>query len=141
MKGILWTFVTVILIAILLTVLFPSYIGAVGSSVRISALINAEQMAGIVNVLESSPHNAQYKFFLPNGDCTVSIKAVSGIAVLNFSATLFEKEEHIVEIIERSVNISGTPAEGIKCAQGFEKPIYFARVGNVIRVSENEVIR
>jgi len=143
MRGILWTLVSVILILAFLTFLIPTLFGAVGNAVQVNAVINAEQMAGIINILESSPANGQYKFFLPDADCKVQLKTKNGIAVLNFSITLGTEQQHLVEIIENGVSVSLLPQsgqEGIECDKGREKPLYFARLNNNIFISENSLI-
>jgi hypothetical protein len=139
MKGfVLWTLIGIILLFAFLVVAVPMVYGSVGNAVRVSALINAEQVVGIVNIMESSPVASSYKFFLPDADCKISLKSGNGIAVLNFSVSVGDKQEYLTEVIERNVTIH-MPAEGIKCETGREKEIYFMRCGNRIEISEIRV--
>lgn len=119
MKGIFvpWrTSIELLLTLVLLIILFPALLGEVDEFVRRSVAIQADQITGIINILQASPSGTSHMYILQKGECELTINRLA----VNFTSG---KESIVKEVISH-VPIEGT---GIRCEKAEDKIVYFKR--------------
>ncbi len=134
----LWTYITVFLTIVMLVFFIQVVFGSIDDNVRTSSKINAEQIAGIINILQSSPSNTSYTINLPKMDCLIKITKNSVIFInpksdgLKTLASLDlskcnDKECFSVDFARTNIEININPA--VQCS---EKSFSLARCRNKI---------
>lgn len=128
MKGYILSKTTIVLILTLVLVgAFAAPVSDVTEEfVRRSAFLQAEQVAGLVNVLQASPAGTSHIYYLPKGECELTTNQL----LVNLTAG---KQTAIKEVVKNEAVLADS---SIKCDKGREKPLYIKRCGNKILVSE-----
>ena len=137
MKGQLWDICVMILTLGFLIFLVNAAFGSIDEAFRISAVINSEEITGVINVLQAAPSKTTYTYFLPAAECKLTIKSYESLTIVNFTSTTFGiANTGITEPLMKGLPIDDIVAD---CDNNEEKKIFFQRCSDAIRINENEV--
>ena len=145
MRGlVLWTLIALLILAVELVFLIENVFGAVDQAADMNNVLNGEHIAGVVNLLQSSPRGTLHAYNIPKGKCIVKIAPGS----INFTNT--EKvgspkyySKGYTKVIDADLNSIVTVSEDffeIECSRKKEQRIFFKNCGNTIKVSESDQI-
>jgi hypothetical protein len=146
MKGILWDVMVMILTLALFVALIPSAFGSAGEAIKISAKMNTEKLAGIINAIALAPSEAVYIYFLPASDCRIIISSRSGhgnegFGIINYTlSTAFRSVRESVIRETMGLEKLSIRSADISCDENREKRIFIQRCKNEIRISENKEV-
>ena len=131
MKGFaLWTTILVILTLIIaMTFLLPSLITSRSKVVELSAALNAEEISGIINLLQTAPVGTVHQYSLPKTECKIKI----GYNSVTVSVTSGRKETYTLGYIQ---NVDVTESTE-NCDPKNEKIIYFVRCERSVVMSQS----
>ncbi|MBI4163132.1 MAG: hypothetical protein HY513_05600 [Candidatus Aenigmarchaeota archaeon] len=143
MRGTLWSYITLLVLAIEVTTVAHVIYGAFDESASLSAAMNGERVSGVVNLLQASPAGTQHQYLLPRGSCALRVRpgsitfsAKSSNVQINYSS---DYTKNIDENFKNKVKVAGDFFE-TECNKRSEKTIYFKRCEREIKVSLNEQI-
>ncbi|MBI2971240.1 MAG: hypothetical protein HYY37_02355 [Candidatus Aenigmarchaeota archaeon] len=123
-----WADIIVSLAVVLIVVGFFIWSGTIGPSLdeqlRGQAALNAQQIAGIINVLQASPSGTTHAYHLPARECKVKI----GIQV-NFS--IDEGVSHVTDYIRTPAALEQYEFD---CDEQREKTLTFSRADGRITI-------
>lgn len=131
MKGFaLWTTILVIFtVIIVMTLLLPSLITSGSKVVEASAALNAEEISGIINLLQTAPAGTVHQYSLPKAECEINI----GHNSVTVSLTSRRKETYTLGYIQNIDVAEGTE----NCDPKKEKIIYFVRCEKSVVMSQS----
>ncbi len=143
MRGTLWSYITLLILAIEVAAVAHVLYGAFDESASLSAALNGERISGIVNLLQSSPPGTQHEYLLPRGSCALRVRPGSITFAAKSSNVQLNYSSDYTKIIDNNfrgkVKVSKDFFE-VECNKRSEKPIYFKRCENEIKVSVNDKI-
>ncbi len=130
MKGIFpVTFIVLFLTAIFLFFLVGSTNSAYAESVRLSAELQATEIAGIINIMQSASSDAVHKYVFPRTNCIIRVH--DSVTVSDTA----NKVLHTTPLLKTDAEIK--PAE-VECNQKRATTLYIIKCGNTIEVLESE---
>jgi len=141
MRGTLWSFITMLVLAIEIAAVSHVIYGAFDESASLNTILNGEHVSGIINMLQSSPSGTSYDYTLPRGRCGLRVRPASATssiraanAQINYSSDFtFIIDENSKSKINAAYFESG-------CSSVKEKHVFFKKCGNEIRVSLDEIL-
>ena len=121
MKGFAFsTFIFVVLtLIIVMGFLLPSLITSRARAIETSAALNAEEIVGIINLLQTSPQGTMHQYYLPKTECEIKINN----NIVTVSIKSGRKESYSLGHIQH-VDVAESTEE---CDPKKDKVIYFAR--------------
>ncbi len=137
MKGQLWDICVIVLtFGFLIFIVYMAF-GSVSETVKISAIVNSEKVTGVINVLQSSATETTQSYFLPDGECKLTISTYEDLAIVNFTSTAFgATQSSITEPLTTGVVVNGFEAD---CDKNKETRVYFQRCMDEIFIGLQEV--
>ena len=143
MRGTLWSYITLLILAIEITTVANVIYGAFDESASLSAALNGERVSGIVNLLQSSPPGTQHEYMLPRGSCALRVRPGSITFAAKSSNVQINYSSDYTKIVDGNfrdkIKVSKDFFE-IDCNKKSEKPLYFKRCKDEIKVSVNNQI-
>ena len=138
MQGTLWSYITLLILAIEVTTVAHVIYGALDESASLSAALNGERVSGIVNLLHSAPPGTQHQYLLPRGGCALRVRPGSITFSAKSSNVQINYSSDYTKIIDGNfrdkIKVSKEFFE-IECSKKSEKTIFFKRCENEIKVS------
>ncbi len=121
------TMITLMITLILLGAFAPAITGSLDEYIKRTLFLQTEQIVGLINVAEASPSGTSHKFFLPKGECELTI--ASGVINLtqDKSSAVREAISHI-EIENKKIS----------CNKAEDKIFYIKRCGDKILIDEQQ---
>ena len=119
------TTITLTLTIIILIAFAPTILGTVNEVIRRGALSQAEQVAGIINVLQASPSGSSHRYILKEGDCVLKTNSV----YVNFTAAKLSASKDIINYVQ-------VEDGEIKCEAKNDKAVFIKRCGDRIKIEE-----
>ena len=75
MRGlVLWTLIALLLLAVELVFLVENVFGAADEAANINTILNGEQAAGVVSLVQSAPVGTVHQYALPKGKCAINVR-------------------------------------------------------------------
>ena len=124
-----WALLSLVVVVIVMIGLLTPWTDLVNEAIRTSAHIHATQIAGIINLLQSSPDKTTHSYILPSAECNVTI----GENVLFRVKNAGNYDRASVELIKTNINVQKFYVE---CNDTISKGILFIREGNEIKMRE-----
>ena len=121
------TIIILMLTLIMLGAFAPAIAGSLDEYIKRTLFVQTEQMAGLINVMQASPSGTSHKFFLPKGECELTVTN----GVINLTQN---KNSIVREIISHMV----VEDKKILCIKGEDKVFYIKRCGDRIFIDERE---
>ena len=120
---------SLVVVVIVMIGLLTPWTDLVNEAIRTSAQIHATQIAGIINLLQSSPDKTTHSYILPNAECNVTI----GENILFRIKNAGKYDRASAEIIKTNITVQKFYTE---CNDTISKGILFIREGNEIKMIE-----
>ncbi|HLD85001.1 MAG TPA: hypothetical protein VI968_00435 [archaeon] len=145
MRGlVLWTLIALLILAVELVFLIENVFGAVDQAAEMNNVLNGEHIAGIINLMQSSPAGTVHAYNIPKGKCIVKISPGN----VNFTNT--EKigspkyyAKGYARLIDADLNSAVTISEDffeLECSRKTAQRIFFKNCGDEIKVSQSNEI-
>ena len=132
MKGLLlWTFILTVLTVIGLTFLLGFVILSKSRALETSAALNAEEISGVINLLQAAQPGTVHQYTLPQTECEIKIDDIS----VTVSMKAGRKGTHSLGYIkQQSIDVvDGTET----CDPKKDKIIYLVRCKNTVAMSQS----
>lgn len=128
MKGFILskTSITLILTLIMLSVFAPAVLNAADELVKRGVFVQAEQIAGLVNVMQASPSNTFHAFQLPKGECRLELNSLHVNLTMN-------RQTAIKDIV-----IAGSVAESSAACGEESKTVYVKKCRGRVLIEETQ---
>ncbi|MFH0949316.1 MAG: hypothetical protein V1802_02405 [Candidatus Aenigmatarchaeota archaeon] len=134
MKGMMLSaLIVIVVVGLLLIYLVSSIFGSVALVTQTSARLNAENVAGIINMLMTSSEQATQKYIMPKIDCTLSIKN----GFVDFTVRGKQNEIWIMPYLRSNIAV-GELIEN--CNAQAEKELYFTKCTDMIFIGSSPVV-
>ncbi len=143
MRGTLWSYITLLVLAVEITTVAHVIYGAFDESASLTAALHGERVSGIVNLLQSSPVGTQHQYLLPRGSCALRVRPGSITFAAKSSNVQINYSSDYTKIIDANFRGKITVSKDffeIECSKRSEKVIYFKRCESEIKVSTDEKI-
>src|SRR3989344_6434932 len=85
MRGQLWDMFVILLTLGFLIFVVNTAFTAIGEVIKLNAVVNQEKITGVINVLQSSPPVTRQVYTLPEGECSLVVKAYGPLAIVNMT--------------------------------------------------------
>jgi preprotein translocase subunit YajC len=132
MKGVyLTTFILLFLTLVFMFYVYRNFSAASAASTEFVSSIQVQQIAGIINVLQTTSGDGSHIYSLPKGNCEMRISSV--VTFVQHSGN--EKISTTHGIIRTGVEVKDS---SIKCDPLKDKRLFIRRCGNQIDVTEIE---
>lgn len=132
MKGmlLLWTFALLILLGVFLFFLVRNLATAIDETIETSAVLGAEQIAGVINALQTMPSETVHRLQMPRAKCTIEINEN------NVNLTMTDGKKSYIASVTKILEIKTVKFE---CSNSKSKDLFIMRCSNSIISSEKDV--
>ena len=132
MKGVyLTTFVLIFLTLVFMFYLYRNFSATADASTESITSLQAQQIAGIINILQATEGDSTQIYTLPKGNCEIKIS--NSVTFVQYSGN--EKVSTTYGVIRTDVEIKES---SIKCDPLKDKSLFIRRCGSQIEVTEIE---
>ena len=123
-----WALLSFVVVVMVMIGVFAPWSDLINEIIRTSAHIRAVQIAGIINLLESSPDETTHTYLLPTEKCNITINKNVQV-IMGEEGDKYAKAT--AELITTDIVIQKS---FIECNTEREQAIIFKREGNEIKI-------